>query len=159
MTMIAARARGVAAPRIREKDVAAAESWPGNPPVYMDSNGKWAQCGADPAVIAGVACTAYGDDVSGFNPLGVKGFPPGRCQVTLAGDEQQFHAEYVGTKPSVAGGSYGIVKGSDGFWRVDFTDTTNTRVVYDGDYITDPSVATPTRVLFHFLAANVQDIG
>jgi hypothetical protein len=99
--------------------------------VLIDGTNKIAACGADPTSVAGVALTPGGTDTSGFNILGHKEFPAGYMQVIACGDEH-FLAPYVGTLPTNPGGQYGVVRDSDGVWKVDFAETTTKVVTYVG---------------------------
>lgn len=154
MSFRAARLRSGMTPPIREKAVAAAAVFEAGALLLVDGAGKYAECGADPAAIAAVAESAYGPDTSGFNRLGTKGFPPGYMQGCLVAREQPFTAEYVGALPAANGGSYGVVRDSDNRWKVDFTDTTNTRVKLVNRLTDSPE--NRNRVEVVFLAANVQ---
>jgi hypothetical protein len=122
--------------------------------VLIDANGAYATCGADPAAIAGVAATDYGADTSGFNHTGFKNFPPGYLQAHAIEEGQLFIAEYVGTLPAAPGASYGIVLDSDGRWKVDFSDTTATRVKLVRLLTGSPENRPEVEV--EFLVANVQ---
>ena len=74
--------------------------------------------------------------------------------ITLEG--RKFRAKYVGTLPAVDGGSYGVVKDTDGQWKVDFTDTTATRVKLVGRLTGSPE--NQAQVLVAFIPANIQQI-
>src|SRR5688500_14218353 len=128
MGVITARLRSGHTPVIREKDVAAGADFLKGALLLMDATGKWAECGADPAAIAAVSESGFGVDSTGFVRTGKREFPPGRCQATLVANEQEFHAEYVGTLPAADGGSYGVVRDTDSRWKVDFAETVNTRL-------------------------------
>jgi hypothetical protein len=123
--------------------------------VVLDANWAVAECGADPASIGGVALAPAGPDASGFNILGVKPFPPGYMQVVSV-KEAIFTAKYVGTLPAADGGVYGVVKDTDNDWKVDFADTTATRVKLLGRRTLSPENI--ARVIVQFLIANVQII-
>lgn len=130
MSFITARLRSQSTPKIREKAVAVGQVFSLGALLLVDSNGAYAECGADPAAIAAVAESDFGPDLSGFNRLNVSGFPPGYMQATSIESEQAFHAEYVGALPAAPGGSYGVVRDTDGRWKVDFGETTATRLKY-----------------------------
>lgn len=125
-----------------------------------DGAGNWTVCGADPSLIGGVALTPGGVDttslagVGGFNILGRKEFPSGQMQAVLVQGNQRFRARYFGTLPATPGGSYGVVRDTDGIWKVDFTDAVNTRVKYLGGETASPE--SQPYVFVVFLAANVQ---
>lgn len=146
---------GVAVGRVVERDLAAAQTFSVGALLLVDGNGAFAECGADPAAIAAVALAPAGADASGFNILGTKSFPPGKMQAETI-KNRIFSAKYVGTLPAADGGLYGVVKDSDGDWKVDFTETTATRLKLVGRRTTSPENI--ARVLVQFLDANVQAI-
>jgi hypothetical protein len=116
--------KGQSVPRIIEKAVAAGQSWNLGALLIADANDAWAECGADPASIGAVAIAPYGTDTSGFNILGRQEFPPGRVQAITLTAEIQLSCKYVGTLPAANGGSYGVVRDTDGLWKLDFAETT-----------------------------------
>lgn len=154
MSFRAARLRAGSVPHIREKVVATGAAFEEGALLLVDANGLYAECGADPAAIAAVAESAFGADTSGFVRTGKKEFPPGYMQASLVANEQPFHAEYVGTLPAANGGSYGVVRDTDGKWKVDFADVTATRVKLVNRLTDSPE--NRNRVEVVFLAANVQ---
>ena len=143
-----------AVPRHIERPVAAAQTYLRGALLLIDANGALAECGADPVAIAAVSESGEGSDTTGFNILGKKGWPPGRA-TAIGIKGQVFDAPYVGTLPAADGGSYGVVRDTDSEWKVDFTDTTATRVKLVGRRTTSPENI--PRVLVKFLDANVQD--
>lgn len=142
-------------PRVVTKPLAAAQDFLEGTLLLEDANGAYAECGADPAAIAAVAPNGAGADTSGFNILGKKEFPPGYMD-GIAVKGQTFSAKYVGALPAADGGSYGVVKDTDNYWKVDFNEVVNTRVVLVGRRTTSPENI--ARVLVRFLDANVQTI-
>lgn len=91
--------------------------------------GEYEECGADPTRVDAVSLSGVGPDTSGFNRLGVKGFPPGFCQGVETMEGKRFSAEFVGDiDAAVEGVNYGVVRGGDKVWRVDFTETVATVV-------------------------------
>jgi len=155
MSFIAARLKSGHVPPNRELPVAAGEAFEQGALLLVNASGEYEECAADPAAIAAVSESAFGADTSGFNRLGVREFPPGMMQGTKV-QGQQFHAEYVGTLPAAIGGSYGVVRDTDGRWKVDFDETVETRVKLVG-FWTDAPI-NKNRVFVEFLAANVQVI-
>ena len=126
-----------------------------------DGNGNWAVCGANPALIGAVALTNGGADttslagVGGFNIRGRKEFPNNTMQGILVQNSIRFRAKFIGTIPATAGGSYGVIRDTDGIWKVDFTNTATPRVkLVNIDNTTTPEKQTYVAVTF--LAANVQ---
>ena len=141
--------------RIVQRALASGSAFPQGTLMLVNGSNEFAECGADPASIAAVSATACGTDSTGFNILGKKEFPPGYMQgITLEG--RKFRAKYVGTLPAVDGGSYGVVKDTDGQWKVDFTDTTATRVKLVGRLTGSPE--NQAQVLVAFIPANIQQI-
>lgn len=147
---------GVAVPRVVTRPLAASQAFNAGALLLVDANGAFAECGADPTSIAAVALGPCGTDASGFNILGKKEFPPGYMQGESIRGGKTFSAKYVGSLPAADGGAYGVVKDSDGDWKVDFTDTTNTRLRLVDRRTTSPENI--ARVLVQFLDANVQAI-
>ena len=155
---ILARAKSQSIPRGRELNAAAGLSVNVGALVVLDASFNVAECGADPVSIAGVTEGEYGTSTNPlYGTLGARGFPPGKIVITAVQDEVVFHASYVGTLPAANGASYGVVKDADGDWKVDFTDTTATRVKLLQREWTQSPLNVP-RVLVSFLAANVQII-
>lgn len=142
---------------IVERDIVPAAAYLQGALLLVNGSNQFAECGADPAAIAAVACTDVGPDTSGYNRLGQKNFPPGRVQGIQVTRERLFRALYVGTLPSVDGGSYGVIKDSDGKWKVDFAETVNTRLKLVGRRTNSPENL--PQVIVKFLAANVQIVG
>lgn len=116
--------KGVAVPRIIEKSLAAGQAFEVGALLVADASDNWAECGADPASIAAVACSPAGADSTGFNVLGRREFPSGKVQAIALSAEVPLSCKYVGTLPAANGGSYGVVKDTDGFWKLDFAETT-----------------------------------
>lgn len=114
---------------------------------YSSTSGKENKvktAGADPTVIVGVAAEA----ASGTEGNRVAVYPADEETEFLANidDGTALTAAMVGTK-------YGIVADSTNkVWRVDTTDTTNTRVIVTE--LVDAVADTDGRVLFKFLNAN-----
>jgi hypothetical protein len=146
---------GVRVPRIVEKNLAAAQAFLEGALVLADASDNYAECGADPASIAGVTVSPAGADASGFNRFAKKEFPPGKMQV-IALTGIVFSARYIGGLPAANGASYGVVRDSDLYWKVDFTETVNTRLkLVDRRTNSPENIA---RVLVIFLTANIQVI-
>jgi hypothetical protein len=126
-----------------------------------DGSGNWAVCGANPALIGAVALTPGGPDttslagVGSFNIRGRKEFPNNTMQATPVEDYTLFRAKTVGAAPAnPVGSSYGVVRDTDGFWKVNFADVVNTRFKVTGYQNVSPE--NQPYVLGQFLAANVQ---
>jgi hypothetical protein len=125
MSFHLAHLHGAALPRIVEKPTAAGADFKRGSLLVVNGTGQYAECAANPAAVAAISESGAGPDTSGFNPLGSRGFPPGSVQGCAVADEVKFEAEYVGALPAVTGGSFGVVRGADGKWRVDFANITN----------------------------------
>ena len=156
MSFILDEADGQDIPRIVEKALAAGAAGVRGALMLIDGSGNAAECGADPAAIAAVAEHGFGARATSgltFHTLNTKEFPPGKVLLCPVQD-QVFSAEYTGTLPAADGGSYGVVRGADSQWRVDFTETVNTRLKLVGRYTDSPFNG--NRVKVRFLDANVQ---
>lgn len=154
MSFVTARLKGRSVPPVKELPVAAGADFSRGALLVRDANGAWAECGADPAAIGGVAESDYKADSAGFGGHGRTEFPPGYMQATLVQGEQEFHAEYVGTLPAADGGSYGVIRDTDGRWKVDFDEVVATRVKLVNRLTNSPE--NRNRVLVSVLPANVQ---
>jgi hypothetical protein len=115
--------------------------------------------------IEGIALARYGIDgtvpyvgTPSFDITGGLGMNPGQMQalsVTLGNREKLYSAEYVGTLPTAIGGSYGVVRDTDGRWRVDFAETTDVVVRLESLAWTQDPIS-KNRVVVSFLAAAVE---
>jgi hypothetical protein len=144
-------------PRILEKPLASGASFPQGSLVLLNGSGQWAECGADPVSIGGVAATPAGNNSTGFGWNAKQEFPPGYLQVITLNQDVRFRAKYTGTLPAADGGSYGVVKdGTTGLWLVDFSDTVATRVKLVGRLTNSPENI--AQVIVMFLAANIQPL-
>lgn len=145
---------GPAVPRIIEKEVATSSLTKGAL-LIVNADGKYEECGADPAAVAAVGATAFGADSSGFNILARNEFPPNKLQ-GITTEETVFKCEYVGSLPAANGGEYGVIKDSDNDWKVDFSDVANPRVKLVGRMTDTPE--SQIFVLVKFLPGVVQAI-
>jgi len=121
--------------------------------VLRDADGNAAEVGADPALIAGIALHSVAD----ANPADTFGTVVARVPIATA--DQEFRGTLEGTYAAAdLGGDFGVVLDATGYWTIDRSDTTNTRVrivgVEDGVAVGDINV--PVR--FVFLPANRQVI-
>lgn len=128
MSFVLARLKSAHTAPVRELVVADGEEFRRGAPLLVDANGAYAEVAAAPTAIAAIAESDFGSDTAGFGGHGRSEFPPGMMQGTKVQDEVAFSAEYIGTLPAATGGSYGIVRGADGQWRVDFDETTTVQV-------------------------------
>lgn len=145
---------GVRVPRTVEKNLAAAQAFEAGALLVADGSDNWAECGANPASIGGIAIAPAGTDTSGFNRFAKREFPPGKMQAIAPGPTVFFTARYLGSLPGANGASYGVVRDTDLFWKVNFADTTNLRVkLLDRRTNSPENIA---RVVVSILAANVQ---
>lgn len=156
MSFKLARAKSQSIPRVKEKPLASGSSFLKGALLVVNGSGEYAECGADPASIAAIALSDAGASTEIGNSLGRAEFPPGYMQGEAVQDEVEYRARYVGTLPSATGGSYGVVKDSDGLWKVDFTDTSATRVKFLRSLAGSPENLPEVIVMFN--AANIQTI-
>jgi hypothetical protein len=149
MSFFAARLQAMGGtPRTRELVVAAGQAFYRGALLVKDSNGAWAECGADPAAVAAVANSDFQADTTGFSHLGRSEFPPGYMQATKVSDEQPFLAKYVGSLPAADGASYGVVRDTDGLWKVDFAEVTTLVVKLVGRRTNSPENVALVEVVF-----------
>ncbi len=151
-----ARAKSQSIPRVKEGPLAAAQAFLQGALCLIDGSGNIAECGADPAAIAGVSLTGCGALTGVGNGLGYREFPPGIMKIEAVQDEVVWRATYSGTLPAADGGSYGVLRLAGGDWVVDFAETVNTRLKLVGRLTNSPENV--PEVLVVFLAANVQVI-
>jgi len=122
-------------------------------------NGDYAYSGP----IDGIALARYGTDgtvpyegTPSFDITGGFGMNPGRMQAIQLGQgnrELLFSALYVGDLPAGIGGSYGVIRDTDGRWKVNFADTSATVVrLEDLRWTADP--INKNRVVVSFLAVD-----
>lgn len=126
---------------------------------YDTTNNGVDRCGADPALILGIAHCGSAD---------ASLYPNSRIPVSILTPSSEIIMSIAGgTNPSdtLVGDVYGVVRttvGSTSFWEVDLTDTTNTRVVvvgYRPSRLTGGAAALQPGQNFtmvRFLAANLQ---
>lgn len=144
---------------VQHYPVATGAAWLPGSLLTRNVSGQWEECGADPTAIGGVALDRVGAGSGPLAPIGRFEFPPLEARAVLAKPDTIFAAPYVGS-PAI--GNFGVVKGSDGVWRVDFTDTTNVCVfVFDIGPVnevpnTAPGVTGIGLVKCKFLATDIQ---
>lgn len=154
MSFRLAGAQSQSIPRTVERALAAGYAEEKGALLLINGSGQYAPCGADPALIAAVAESGGGADTSGFNILGRKEFPSGFMQAISVDEHLTFRAKYIGALPAADGAAYGVIRDSDGIWKVDFNDTVATRLKLVGR-LTDSPENVP-EVLVQFLPANIQ---
>ena len=123
--------------------------------VIVDGSGNFAACGADPASVAAVALGSVGL-ATPFSILGKSGFPPGRLQGASVANGVPFIAKYVGSKGTIES-QYGVVRDTDGLWKVDFTETGAKVVNYLRDMSAD-NLGPVDEVLVTFIDSVVQPL-
>lgn len=154
MSFLLAAPQGQSMAEVRVKPIVAAGAWLEGAPLVVDANGNYAEAGADPALIYAFSTHDVGTGSGSLYPVGTKEFPPGKC-IGVRAEDNLFAPMYTGTLPANAGGDYGVTKGADGIWRVDFAKTgASARVrLVSIDWTTAPlSVG---KVLVRVLPANV----
>lgn len=154
MSFKLARAKSQGIPRVKERALVAGSAFKIGALLLINGANEYAECGADPASIAAVSQSGAGASTETGNRTGKEEFPPGFMQGILVQDEVEFRSKYVGALPGAIGGSYGVIKDADGFWKVDFNETVATRVKYIRSYATSPENLPEVGSIF--LAANVQ---
>lgn len=157
MSFKEARAKANRIPRVVERPLAAGSLFVQGALLVLDANAAWAECGADPAAIGAIALSGAGVDTSIGNRLGKTEFPPGYMQGMVVQDEVVYRAKYTGTLPAADGGVYGVTRGADSIWRVDFAKITTFARVKLVNRLTGSPENVP-EVLVVFLLANVQII-
>lgn len=120
MSFVLARLKGSGVPRVRELPMASSTSFTKGALLVVNNSGQFAECAANPTAVAAVAMSPAGTDATGLNHTGRIEFPPNVMGGVAVQDEVWFSAEFVGDLPANPGASYGVTKGSDGVWRVDF---------------------------------------
>ena len=124
-------------PHVEEKDGAEDEAFYNGALLVETGGGEYAEI-ADPFTVGqidGVALHRYGVDrtdpyagTPSFDITGGIGINPGRVLAIQLGQGDRnllFSAQYVGTLPEQTGGSYGVIRDTDGRWKVNFANTTN----------------------------------
>lgn len=159
MSFIQATPTGTGAvEKVRSRPVVSGGVWTLGALLLLNANGEWAECGADPALVGGVSEHPVGPGSGSLAPIGRVEFPPNECIATLVSNGALFTCAYAGTLPTVVGGTFGVTRGADGIWRVDFAkNAANQRV----KLVSIDETASPlnrARVTVQFLAANVQPV-
>jgi hypothetical protein len=129
MSFTVARLHGTKVQPVRELPVTAGQAFELGALLVKTGAGAYSECGADPTSVAAIAESGFGDDAAGFG---------------------------VGTLPAADGASYGVVRDTDGRWKVDFADTTNLVVRLVGRRTDAPENVRKVEVVF--LPAVVQII-
>ena len=123
--------------------LAAAQTFKTGALVLRDGSANIAECGADPAVIYGVA-----EEPAGKEPVDAVN----KIIVTRATEQTRWWFPTSAAPTSANSGvNYGVTKDADGIWYVDFTKTGGTARVYVHQVDTDTN-----RVEVSVLAANRQ---
>lgn len=154
------RGSGGMEPRTFERTIASGYSEAQGALLVLDSSNNLVSCGADPTLIAGVAVTPGGaiatSSIGFFNILGRNEFPLLKMQAYALKD-QRFIAPYVGTLPTTPGGQFGVVRDTDGVWKIDFSDDVNQVLVYMGNRNNTLEGSLPLAICM-FLDAVVQPV-
>jgi hypothetical protein len=130
--------------RQRRTSVATIASWRSGALLTLNlTTNQWEECGTDPALIGGVSLDEVGSGAGPLVPTGRREFPPLTCGACLVTPNVEFMAMYTGT-PDI--GDFGVTRGADGIWRVDFAKTgASARVrVVDIKTVTEPFLNFPT---------------
>jgi len=140
--------------KYRSYPVASGEDFTKGAPVVMAS-GEVSETGADPASILGFATAGVSDYSWQVDTIG---YVHKRVPVAVA--DREFRGTLEGTFAAAdVGTEYGLVEDATGYWVIDKTDTTNTRVVITG--VDDEAEVGDTNVpvTFMVLDANRQVVG
>ena len=113
--------QGIHVPRVVKNPLAAAQTFNFGALLLEDGSGNWAECGANPTSIGGVALSGAGADTSGFNRFARVEFPPNYMEAMSVVNQVPFACLYMGTLPAQAGATYGVTRDTDSNWKVDFT--------------------------------------
>lgn len=148
---------GQSIPPVVERDYADGSTFKFGALVLIDANGDIAECGANPASIAGVSLSDVGPETSGFVKLGQDGYPLGKTQVVLAQDHKRFLVNYEGNLPAALGGDYDVIKSAAGDWHVNFASQAAARVRLVG-FGTASAPLNGGQVLVEILDANIQQV-
>lgn len=140
-------------PTTRQRALADANDIEQGSLLLVDGSGLYDECGTNPTSVAAVALSAAGVGSGAEFPIGSKEFPPGYLQGMVLSADDDYDALFTGTIGTV-GTDYGVTKGSDGVWRVDFSKTSNDVVRYIRNLDSGP-IDSP-RVVVRFLAAIIQ---
>lgn len=134
-------------PVVRNYPVYSGETFSAGDLVYYDTSGV-RLCGADPALILGIAMTGSAD-ASSLHPQSL--IPV----AVLTADVLCVFSS--ATTPTLAAmlTAYGLVRTSAGLWRIDTSDTSNTRID-TVDYTPKSGVYGQEAWLARFKAANLQ---
>jgi hypothetical protein len=154
MSFILAETQSMSVPRVIDRPLAAGASFLRGSAVLVDASGNIAECAANPAAIAGFSESGAGTDTNIFNNLRTRGFPPGRMQFVSCRN-QVYRCKYLGTLPAADGGTYDIIKDSDGLWKVNFASSAAARVKLVGRLTNSPENVAEVKV--RVIDANVQD--
>jgi len=102
--------------------------------VFLDTSGRLTECGADPALIAGVSTAAGGNNAADFgaNQLVEVAHP----DVLFRAYADKSTAEGTGVLTTASlGKAYGVAKAAaGGYWFVDIDDTTADRMIIWGSW-------------------------
>lgn len=159
MSFKLARAKSQSIPRTLEKALAVSQVFLEGALLLVDGNGNYAECGTNPTSVAAIALSGAGPDTSIGNHLGRTEFPAGYMQGMAVQDEVQFRAAYLGTLPTVNGGSFGVTRDTDNRWKVDFTKSGSNLVVKLQRMLTaEMPTNTDAEVIVNFLPAVLQII-
>lgn len=143
--------------RQRRTAINAISSWRSGALLVLNlATNLWEECGVDPVLIGGASLDEVGSGSGALVPTGRREFPPLTCGACLVSSQVEFNAPFSGTADV---GDYGITKGVDGVWRVDFAKTgaaARVRVV-DIKTVTQPFITFPggTASPFRFNGAEI----
>lgn len=128
----------VKVPLTKERALASGGAWEVGALLVVNATGEYEEAGADPATInaislvpAGADTTAAFGSTAGFNITNRKEFPANKIQgMSPLSGTGLWTADYVGSLPAAETGQFGVVRDTDGFWKVDFNEITALVVNY-----------------------------
>lgn len=126
---------------VQERPYYTGSSWKQGALLIVHSDGTFKEAGSDPSTIAAIAEHDVGTGSGAEFPIGYKEFPPLVAKATILKPGMKLIAKYVGSMGTV-GTAYGAVLDSDGYWKVDFNETSTTQFRLVRNLNTGP-LATP----------------
>ncbi len=156
MSFIEARLTNQSVPRAREVPVAVGQAFNVGALGSL-VNGEFTEAGAAPAVgtVTWVSQTPFGVSTGQFGATFMNRleFPPGKAVVTDA-FVTTFRCDFEGTLPATQGDRYGVVRGADGLWRIDFSAIVAAGIVRYLRPVSDlPAITVPRLIEVEFVRA------
>lgn len=152
----------VKVPLTHERALASGGAWEMGALLVVNGNGEYEEAGADPATVNAVSLVRAGADTTyafggtaGFNITNRKEFPTNKIQAMSP--VGLWTADYVGALPSPDNaGQFGVIRDTDGLWKVDFNEITALVVNLVRNLNTSPELV--HRVLVSFIPSVIGSI-